>query len=146
VVQVDPIKSNLKPPGTKRSKLKLDVMLSTSAFKFNLRRYNVAAHAAEFALDAAGPGSPPLPPPPVGRGGFTFISTPPPAASSIPFNSLRFLCQLTSQSPVTGGVNAHSDWPVFCFGLSAWHVINSVYKYSPLKSSDVTFCDWGANA
>ena len=29
----------LKVPGTKRSKLEYDVLLSTSAFKFNLRRY-----------------------------------------------------------------------------------------------------------
>jgi len=29
----------LKPPGTKRLKLKHDELLSTSAFKFNLRRY-----------------------------------------------------------------------------------------------------------
>ena len=34
-VQVDPIKPNLKPPGTKLLKLKCDVLLSTSAFKFN---------------------------------------------------------------------------------------------------------------
>jgi hypothetical protein len=38
-VQVDPMKINLKPPGTKRLKLQSDVLLSTSAFKFNLRRY-----------------------------------------------------------------------------------------------------------
>jgi len=31
----------LKPPGTKRLKLKCDVLLSTSAFKFNLRRYDL---------------------------------------------------------------------------------------------------------
>ena len=29
----------MKPPGTKRLKLKCGVLLSTSAFKFNLRRY-----------------------------------------------------------------------------------------------------------
>jgi hypothetical protein len=39
-VQVDPIKPQLKPPGNKRLKLNCDVLLSTSAFKFNLRRYN----------------------------------------------------------------------------------------------------------
>jgi len=39
-VQVDPIKPKLKPPGTKRLKLKTDVVLSSSAFKLNLRRYN----------------------------------------------------------------------------------------------------------
>jgi len=38
-VPVDSIKPKLKPPGTKRLKLKCDIPLSTSAFKFNLRRY-----------------------------------------------------------------------------------------------------------
>jgi Leucine-rich repeat (LRR) protein len=38
-VQVDPIKPKSKPPGTKRSKLKIVKVLSTSAFKINLRRY-----------------------------------------------------------------------------------------------------------
>jgi len=39
-VQVDPIKPMLKPPGTKRLKLKYDESPSNFAFKFNLRRYN----------------------------------------------------------------------------------------------------------
>jgi len=39
VVQVDLMKSKLKPPGARRLKLKCDIMLSTSGFKFNLRRY-----------------------------------------------------------------------------------------------------------
>ena len=38
-VQVDPMKPNLKPPGTKRLKLNCGILLSTYAFKFNLRRY-----------------------------------------------------------------------------------------------------------
>jgi len=38
-VQVDPIKSKLKPPGTERLKLNCDVLLSSSAFKFSLRHY-----------------------------------------------------------------------------------------------------------
>jgi hypothetical protein len=42
-VQVDPIKPNLKPPGTKRLKLDCDVLLSKNAFKFNLRRFNEVA-------------------------------------------------------------------------------------------------------
>ena len=33
------MKPRLKPPGTKRLKLKCDILLSTSAFKSNLRRY-----------------------------------------------------------------------------------------------------------
>ena len=37
-MQVDPIKPQLKPPGTKRLKLKCDILLSTFAFRF-LRRY-----------------------------------------------------------------------------------------------------------
>ena len=38
-VQVDSIDPKLKPPGTKRLKVKCDVLLLTYAFKFNLRRY-----------------------------------------------------------------------------------------------------------
>jgi hypothetical protein len=38
-VQVDPMKPKFKPPGTKRLKLECDILLSASAFKFNLRRY-----------------------------------------------------------------------------------------------------------
>jgi len=38
-MQADPMKPTLKPPGTDRLKLKCDSLLSTSAFKFNLRRY-----------------------------------------------------------------------------------------------------------
>ena len=38
-MQVDPMKPKLKPPGTKPLKLKCNILLSTSAFNFNLRRY-----------------------------------------------------------------------------------------------------------
>jgi hypothetical protein len=40
-VPVDPIKPRLKPPETKHLQLKCDMLLSTVAFKFNLRRYNL---------------------------------------------------------------------------------------------------------
>ena len=33
------MKPKLTPPGSKRLKLKCDILLSHSAFKFNLRRY-----------------------------------------------------------------------------------------------------------
>jgi hypothetical protein len=46
-VQVDPIKPKFKPPGTKRLKLKCAILLSTSAFKCNLRRYKL--DSAKFA-------------------------------------------------------------------------------------------------
>ena len=39
-MQVDPIKPKLIPPRTNRLKLRCDILLSTSAFKFNLRRYS----------------------------------------------------------------------------------------------------------
>ena len=39
-MHVDPIKPTLKAPGTRLLKLKCDILVSTSAFKFNLRRYN----------------------------------------------------------------------------------------------------------
>jgi pyrroline-5-carboxylate reductase len=45
-VQVDPIKPKSKPPGTERLKPKCDVLLSTSAFKFNLRRYSMVTSPA----------------------------------------------------------------------------------------------------
>jgi glycogen synthase len=38
-LQLDPIKPKLKSPGTKRLNPKIDILLSTSAFKSNLRRY-----------------------------------------------------------------------------------------------------------
>ena len=42
-VQVDPIKPILKPPGTKHLQLKRDIVLSTFAFKYNLRRCTVVS-------------------------------------------------------------------------------------------------------
>ena len=38
-VQVNPIKPRLKAPGTKRLKLKHEVLISTVTFNFNLHRY-----------------------------------------------------------------------------------------------------------
>jgi len=53
-VQVDPIKPTLKPPGTERLKLNCEILLSTSDFKFNLRRYTKEAAAAAISeRDAA---------------------------------------------------------------------------------------------
>jgi len=52
-VQVDPIKPKLKPPGTNCLTLKCDKLLSTSAFKFNLRRYNLASRASPVRSRAA---------------------------------------------------------------------------------------------
>jgi hypothetical protein len=40
-VQVDPMKPKLKPPGFNRLKLRCDILLSNSAFKFKLRRYTM---------------------------------------------------------------------------------------------------------
>ena len=36
-----PIEATLKAPGIKRLKLELDVLISSFAFKFNLRRYTL---------------------------------------------------------------------------------------------------------
>jgi hypothetical protein len=49
-VQVDPIKPTLEPTGTKRLKLKCDVLLSTAAFKFDLRRYTLVSGVANYAF------------------------------------------------------------------------------------------------
>jgi len=48
-VQADPIKSMLKSPGNKHLKLKCDILLSTSAYKINLRRYSEARTDAVLA-------------------------------------------------------------------------------------------------
>ena len=53
VVQLEPTKPKLKPPGSKRLKLKCDVLLSNAAFKFNLRRY--IAETDSFMLDMSPP-------------------------------------------------------------------------------------------
>ena len=50
-MQVDPMKPKLKPPGTKRLKLKCAMLLSTSAFRFNLRHYSEAALRGELAAE-----------------------------------------------------------------------------------------------
>jgi len=59
-VQVDPIKPVLKALGTKRLKPKFDLMPSTSAFKFNLRRYNVAHRVGVRDLRVSGAYTSPL--------------------------------------------------------------------------------------
>ena len=54
-MQVDPIKSKLKTPGTKRLKPNCDILLSTSAFKFNMRRYSlVSASSLVYSYVIAG--------------------------------------------------------------------------------------------
>jgi len=45
-VQVGPMKPKFKAPGTKRLKLKCDILLSNVALKFNMRRYSAAVEAA----------------------------------------------------------------------------------------------------
>ena len=59
------MKSVLKAPGTKLLRLKCDELLSSFAFNFNMRRYNVrdiaralAVYGAAFAVGAAGMCSP----------------------------------------------------------------------------------------
>jgi len=49
-VQVDPIRPKLKPPGTEGLKVKCDILLSTSAFKFNLRRYTLVSGGEDGIL------------------------------------------------------------------------------------------------
>jgi hypothetical protein len=80
----------LKPPGTKRLKLKCDVLLSTFAFKSNLRRYTEEDAVAEE--EARVKDLPPTPPrarrfPPnmaVAAVSETIIPTPVPAPAPAP--------------------------------------------------------------
>jgi hypothetical protein len=46
-VQVDPIEPTLKAPGTNRLKVKYHKVLSSFAFKFNLRRYRTVPDLRE---------------------------------------------------------------------------------------------------
>ena len=55
-VQVGPIKPKLKPPGTKHLKLKCDILVSTSAVKFNLRRYNMDSYG-DYGVGDGGAGA-----------------------------------------------------------------------------------------
>ena len=50
-MQLDPNTPKLKPPGTKRLKLKCDILLSSSGFKINLRRYNEAINRLIHAIE-----------------------------------------------------------------------------------------------
>ena len=52
-MQVGPIKPTLKAPGTKRLKLKYDVLLPNFAFKSNLRRYNLGSFCSLGGEQAA---------------------------------------------------------------------------------------------
>jgi len=61
-VQVDPVKPVLKPPGIKHLELKYDVLLSTFAFTFNLRRYPWAPTVWRCWPTACPPTWPPSPP------------------------------------------------------------------------------------
>jgi hypothetical protein len=48
--------TRLKPPGTKPLKLKIDMLLLTSAFEFNLRRYSLVMLTACLGTGAAAGG------------------------------------------------------------------------------------------
>jgi len=57
-VHVDPVITKLKPTGIQRLKLKCDVLLSTSAFKYKLRRFiKAAGTAVAAAVTAAAAGT-----------------------------------------------------------------------------------------
>jgi len=52
-VQVDAMKATLKAPGYERLKLKCDVLPSSFAFKFNLRRYIEAMNQRSVEKESA---------------------------------------------------------------------------------------------
>ena len=54
-MQVDPIKPRLKAPGTRRLKLQYDELLSTFAFKFDLRRYTKGSGDKEKGTNVESP-------------------------------------------------------------------------------------------
>jgi len=81
-VQVDPMKPMVKPPGTERLKLKCDILLSTSAFKSNLRRYRAGSGestsprttSGRSAANSPEPGSTGTSRPVSGRQGLTPVA------------------------------------------------------------------------
>ena len=60
-MQFDPIKPMLKAPKTNRLKLKIGVLLSNFAFKFNLRRHTqdgeLGGHMVDRLVAASGAGA-----------------------------------------------------------------------------------------
>jgi len=60
-VQIDPVKAMLKPPGTKHSKLKYDILLSTFAFRFHLRRHTPGLQIQTDAANHEWRDVPPVP-------------------------------------------------------------------------------------
>jgi hypothetical protein len=52
-VQVDPIKPTLKAPGIKGLRLEYDILLSSFAFNFNLRRYTMPPFSRSLADEGA---------------------------------------------------------------------------------------------
>jgi hypothetical protein len=54
-VQVDPINTTLKAPGTKRLKLNYDAPRSSFAFNFDVRRYTVERQLQEITRTLVGP-------------------------------------------------------------------------------------------
>ena len=56
--QVDPINPTFKAPGTKRLKQKNDELLSSFAFKINLRRYTMGPETDFVLVSCGGAGMP----------------------------------------------------------------------------------------
>ena len=53
-VQVESMNPTLKAPGSERLKLECHMLLSTSAFKFNLRRYSAGLVAGKLGVRGMG--------------------------------------------------------------------------------------------
>jgi len=60
-VQVEPMKPLLKAPGTKRLKLEYDELLSSFAFKFNVRRYTLESTTTYSVATRSTAGAPAAP-------------------------------------------------------------------------------------
>ena len=59
-MQVDPIRPTLKAPGTMRLKPKCVKLLSSFAFKSNMRRYGEVLHTSQYRTPTARAYTPPL--------------------------------------------------------------------------------------
>ena len=89
-LQIDPIKPKFKPLGTKHLKLKRDMLLSTSTFNFNFRRYNMGTGRTTYLntqkarCHGTGLAGARHPPDMVGRGA---LRPPPPMRQAVSLSS-----------------------------------------------------------
>ena len=101
-MQVDPIRSTLKPPGLKRLKVQHDELLSTFTFKINLRRYSTGSSigSSVLSLPAFNPAALPA---------WAASPAPPPAAAAAAASASSGTATATTATAGTGATSDRSS-------------------------------------